>query len=139
MIGPTPKEEYWIKESGGVEPAHDSIELKYHHTAAWIHPAHRGKGLSVRMVESAIGYAEVMACKGGNSYSVRIRASTTARNTASLKLYEKCGFKRQGLCTYPEAMKANGNEEYYPALGLTEDEGKQRNVLVLEYTSGMAP
>ena len=55
-----------------------------------IHPSYSGKGHGSKMMKDIIEYA------GANGYK-RIELSTAIHNDAAIKLYEKCGFKREGI------------------------------------------
>lgn len=110
QIGPTPKEEYWLPESGCPEPSSDSVETRFHHTGTWIDHAHRGKGLSKLLIRTALDWAESTSFVRERIEKVRFRAIMGPTNDLSTALYGKFGFERCGRCTISEAMKANGNE-----------------------------
>lgn len=110
QIGPTPKDEYYLPESGCPEPLSDAVETRFHHTGTWIDRAHRGKGLSRMLIKIALDSAESTSFAKEGIEQVRIRAIMGPTNDLSMSLYGKFGFVRCGTCTINEAMKANGNE-----------------------------
>ena len=55
-----------------------------------VHPSYSGKGYGSKMMKDIIEYA------GANGYK-RIELSTAIHNEAAIRLYEKYGFKREGV------------------------------------------
>ena len=119
QIGPTPKETYWLKDSGAPEPLEDAAETKWHQTATWISPAHRGKGIGKQLVDVALAFAAESIT--GSVVQTRVRAFTGPGNEVSKRLYGSSGFAIVGRCTILEAMLGNGNA-IYPFHGRTVEE-----------------
>jgi GNAT superfamily N-acetyltransferase len=109
QIGPTPKAEFWLPDSGCPEPEGDDIETKFHQTALWIEAAHRGKGVAKQLIEAGVAYAKESI--EGSVTQARVRAFTGPSNEGSLRLYGSRGFPAVGKCTIREAVIANGNGE----------------------------
>jgi GNAT superfamily N-acetyltransferase len=111
QIGPTGKEAYWLgSESGCPEPEGDEVETKWHQTALWVHPEHRGKGVAGLLIQKGVDYAR--GSLRGEVKQARIRAFTGPQNEGSKKLYGGKGFPVTGKCTIREAVGANGNAEW---------------------------
>jgi GNAT superfamily N-acetyltransferase len=110
QIGPTPKSDYWLPESGSDEPLDDAIETHWHQTATWNDPAHRGRGVGKQLVEAGVAYATKSVV--GHVQQARIRAFARPGNEASRRLYVGRGFVHVGSVTLGEAVFANGNAEY---------------------------
>ncbi|KAF2436778.1 hypothetical protein EJ08DRAFT_2591 [Tothia fuscella] len=132
LIDPTPKDVFWIRQSGASEPLDDSEETKFHQTATWMDPAHRGKGLSKQLINSAIDFATKSL--DVKVKQLRMRAITGPTNEQSKRLYGGLGFSIVGGCTISEVMFADGNARY-PFRGRTdweEDVMIRRNGAVME-------
>ena len=113
QIGPTPKHEYWLgKESGCPEPDGDETETKWHQTALWVDPAHRGKGVAGLLIGEGVRFARDSLRGEEGLKQARIRAFTGPDNEGSKMLYGKQGFPVVGKCTIREAVGANGNAEW---------------------------
>ena len=110
QIGSTGKSEFWIRDAGAPEPLGDAEETKWHQTALWIEPAHRGKGVAKLLIEVGVDYAKRSLV--GSLRQARIRAFTGPSNEGSMGLYASRGFPAVGKCTITEAVVANGNEEF---------------------------
>jgi len=117
QIGPTPKEIFWLRESGAPEPLSDELETKWHQTATWVDPLQRGKGIAKQLIEAAVDFATKSMT--GAVRQVRVRAFTGPDNEISKKLYGGLGFLPVGKCTVAEAMLGNGNN-MYPFRGRTD-------------------
>jgi GNAT superfamily N-acetyltransferase len=110
QIGPTPKDVYWLPEAGAEEPLADALETKWHQTATWIDPAHRGRGVAKQIIEAGLQFATESI--QGSVVQARVRAFTGPQNDTSKSLYGGRGFPAVGLCTVGEAVKGNGNAEF---------------------------
>jgi GNAT superfamily N-acetyltransferase len=117
QIGPTPKKTFWLPESGTSEPLDDNLETKFHQTATWVDPAHRGKELSKQIIQAAV--ASAAETLTGDVEQVRIRAFRSPANQVSKGLYGSLGFPTAGKCTITEVMIGNGNPQY-PFHGRTD-------------------
>lgn len=111
QIGPTPKRIYWLPDSGCPEPREDDLETKWHQTATWVDPAHRGKGIAGLLLEAAVDHARWVTERRGGTHA-RLRAFTGPDNEASKGLYGHFGFPAAGRCTIAEGMAANGNADW---------------------------
>lgn len=110
QIGPTPKVVYWFPQAGADEPLGDELETKWHQTATWIDPAHRGRGVAKQIVEAGVNFARESVT--GSVVQARLRAVTGPDNNTSKSLYGGRGFPHVGYCTIAEAVGANGNAEF---------------------------
>lgn len=110
QLGPTPKAAYWLPDAGAPEPADDATETKWHQTATWIDPAHRGRGVAKLLIEAGVAHARESL--RGTVEQARLRAFTGPNNAVSKSLYGSRGFPAVGFCTIREAVVGNGNEEF---------------------------
>jgi GNAT superfamily N-acetyltransferase len=115
MFGPVPKSEFELKESGAEEPGEDEVEGKWHMTAVYNAPGHRGKGVGARLIQGGIDFA--LEVDGESKKRTRVRVFLAPTNFVARNVYEKLGFKDAGKCTRVEAMKANGDQELIPEDG----------------------
>jgi ribosomal protein S18 acetylase RimI-like enzyme len=95
-LGPFAKENYELRESGGPEIGDDSVESKWHMTAVFNSPNHRGKGVAKMLIQAAVDFAEREAGEGRKS---RVRIMIKPTNFVVKKLYEALGFVDAGRCT----------------------------------------
>ncbi|KAF2669813.1 hypothetical protein BT63DRAFT_423802 [Microthyrium microscopicum] len=132
QVGPTPKEVFWLRDSGAPEPLDDELETKWHHTGLWVDPAHRRKGISSQLIKAALEHAAKTLT--GTVQQTRFRLFAAPGNEGSPGLYGSLGFTHVGKCTIPEAMAGNGNATY-PFRGIekwSEEELQRREGVILE-------
>jgi ribosomal protein S18 acetylase RimI-like enzyme len=96
LLGPFAKEDYELRESGGPEIGDDNVESKWHMTAVFNSPNHRGKGVAKMLIQAAVDFAEKEAGEGRKS---RVRIMIKPTNFVVKKLYEALGFVDAGRCT----------------------------------------
>jgi ribosomal protein S18 acetylase RimI-like enzyme len=130
LLGPFPKTEYELPESGGPVAGSDEEELKWQISSVYANPAHRGRGIGKMLVVGPFKYA-VEQSKGKKT---RLRAMVHPANATAKGLYLKLGFVDAGLATLEEAYLAAGDKEFIPE---NRDPGKWnlRHGLVTEKTS----
>jgi len=112
LLGPIPKARYELPLSNGPEIGEDDKETKWHMTAVFNSPAHRGKGVAKKLINFAVDFAT----KEGGRRS-RMRIIIHPSNTVVKNLYSSLGFMDAGNCTYVEALLANGDANLLPKDG----------------------
>jgi len=95
LLGPFAKEDYELRESGGPEIGDDNVESKWHMTAVFNSPNHRGKGVAKMLIQAAVDFAE----KEAEGRKSRVRIMIKPTNFVVKKLYEALGFVDAGRCT----------------------------------------
>lgn len=125
VLGPYPKVEFELPESGGQEIGSDEKESKWHMTAVYNSPLHRGKGVAKLLVNGALDFTSREAAKEGKKSRMRIMIKPD--NVVIKKLYYGLGFVDAGNCTLAEAFIANGDEGMLPADGGASQPDKYHN------------
>jgi GNAT superfamily N-acetyltransferase len=119
VLGPVPRKHYHLPLSNGPAIGEDDEETKWHMTAVYNSPEHRGKGVAKLL----INYAVQFATKGGRLRS-RMRIVIHPKNIVVKHLYNSLGFEPAGNCTFVEAVTANGDEHLLPEDGGASDPEK---------------
>lgn len=147
LLGPTIKDVYELPESGGPTPASDEEETKWQMTALYSEPAHRGKGLGKKIIESALQFARSYSASShdaemngtANSFQsarkakqIRARIMIHPDNTVVVKMYQDLGFVDAGKCTLREAYVTNGDAHLLPEGGGPPERYDSRRGLVME-------
>jgi GNAT superfamily N-acetyltransferase len=138
LIGPITKEAYELPESGGPEIGGDHVETKWHMTAVYNTPLHRGKGIAKMLINDALKFA---ADESGKERKSRMRIMVHPRNIVVKKLYEGFGFVDAGKCTLAEAYICNGDANMLPLDGGTSEPEKYhtRHGIIMERVSPPRP
>ncbi|KAF4637731.1 hypothetical protein G7Y89_g337 [Cudoniella acicularis] len=113
LLGPKPKLDYELKESGEEVPGEDDEEGKWQMTAVFSAPEHRGRGVAKMLVEAAVDFA----ANEGDRKACRVRIMIHPDNAVVKRLYDGMGFVDAGRCTLSEAFVQNGDESLLPADG----------------------
>lgn len=139
FFGPIPKKNYELApESGTPEAGLDEQETKWHMTALYTSPEHRGRGLAKSLIEGAKAYARVQTrALSTTAKSFRMRIGVHPKNLAVITLYSELKFVDVGRATGREAFVANGDEALIAVKMAGPEEGNifmsQRSAIVMEY------
>jgi GNAT superfamily N-acetyltransferase len=110
LLGPFPKHEYELLESGGPEIGSDEEENKWQLSAVYANPSHRGRGIGKMLIVAPFEYATQQS--GGKK--TRVRAIVHPNNVTAKGLYLKLGYMDAGKCTLEEAYITGGDAEWIP-------------------------
>lgn len=158
MLGPQRREVYELKDSEGPDLGADGQaegeETRWHLTALYADPGHRGQGVAKQLVNAAVAFAkgydpskeqadpvaELLAngvptaaervVNGEHKKGpkrVRVRLFSRPDNEAALGMYQHLGFENAGKCTLAEALTGNGDADQLPKDGGWSDPGRFHN------------
>ncbi|KZP26207.1 hypothetical protein FIBSPDRAFT_819939 [Athelia psychrophila] len=142
FIGPIPRQRYqFAVESGSPESGTDAEETKWHMTAVFTSPHHRGQGLAKRLIDAVKVYARAHNnALPTKADAVRIRITGNPTNLTVIALYGGQGFVDVARATGREAFMANGDDALI-GLKMQTEQGRQmmqgRGVLVMEYVESL--
>jgi GNAT superfamily N-acetyltransferase len=111
LLGPIPKANYELSESGGPEIGEDDFESKWQMTAVYMNPEHRRNGVARMLIKGALDYA---AMESGKGKRCRTRIMIHPSNIVVKDLYDGLGFVDAGRCTLAEAFLSTGDEKLLP-------------------------
>ncbi|KAL9622577.1 MAG: hypothetical protein Q9160_003074 [Pyrenula sp. 1 TL-2023] len=135
LLGPLPKSTFDVPDAQAPDPSlPDAIESKWHLTALWTDPRHRGRGLASQLIQAALRFAadyvpspppppppasadpSTATAPLPRQARIRINTSdTTAEKAAVLAMWRgKWGFRNGGRACLAVAMQENGDEDFVP-------------------------
>lgn len=112
LIGPSPLSSFALPPLANERPyLPDEEEEKWHMTALYVDPAHRGHGVAFQLCGFA--FQSICIAKRSPRY-VRVRIAYGPGNKIVRALYERLGFEAAGMFTLREGMIANGDGDLVP-------------------------
>lgn len=118
VLGPLDQKTFALApEAGEPRMQSDEQEERWHMTALYTLPAHRGKGVAKELCQEVFRYLTVHRPQPPQ---VRVRIMIGPTNTIVFNLYSRLGFVHGGRTNLAEALRANGDAHSIP-----QDAGKQ--------------
>ncbi|KAK3045265.1 hypothetical protein LTS18_014159 [Coniosporium uncinatum] len=122
LCGPTPLSGFYLPLSGHT-PGPEASETRWHMTALYTSPAHRGRGLAKKLIDASMRFARDYSGSLGPEVRTRLRLVVHPNNVVVKGLYGGLGFEDAGRCTLLEAYVASGEGKLVPVEG-ERDPGK---------------
>ncbi|KAJ4992783.1 hypothetical protein SVAN01_01829 [Stagonosporopsis vannaccii] len=92
----------------------DEEEAKWQMLSLYTLPSHRSKGLGQNLCREAFRFLRSLYSKQSILRGILVRIMVKPDNTVTIRMYEKLGFVRTGVCTLEEALIANGDAGLLP-------------------------